>query len=84
MSSNQTGNSEERDKGPKIDWERSMKGWQKKYDMGDPWVNVEAHKEEVVKGLDFTGRYIAWSRDGQWCVVVGSAGVFALLQRWAR
>lgn len=73
----------EKDKGG-IDWDKSLKGWVKRYEMGDPLVNLDAHKEEVVKGLGFTGRYIAWSRDGQWCVVVGSAGVFALLHRWGR
>ncbi|TVY52066.1 Polycomb protein eed-B, partial [Lachnellula cervina] len=73
----------EKEKG-RIDWEKSIKGWVKKYEMNQPLESLDAHKEEVVKGLGFTGRYIAWSRDGQWCVVVGSAGVFALLQRWGR
>ncbi|KAF4636576.1 hypothetical protein G7Y89_g1497 [Cudoniella acicularis] len=71
------------DKG-RIDWDRSIKGWMKKYDMGNPLVCVDAHKEEVVKGLGFMGRELAWSKDGSWCVVVGSAGVFALLHRWGR
>jgi polycomb protein EED len=68
----------------KVDWDRSMKNWTKKYEMDTPLVNIVAHKEEVVKGFTFTGRYITWSRDGQWCVVVGSSGVFAVLQRWGQ
>lgn len=67
----------------KIDWDRSVKNWNRKYEMDSPLVNIDAHKEEIIKGFTFTGRYITWSRDGQWCVVVGSTGVFAVLQRWA-
>ncbi|KAH6673785.1 WD domain-containing protein [Halenospora varia] len=86
-----TGNSDgtgagEKEKGDKgrIDWERSVKGWQDKYEMGDSIEVLEPHKEEMVKGLGFTGRQLAWSADGMWCVVVGSAGVFAVLQRWGK
>lgn len=61
-----------------------MKGWQDKYEMGDSIEVLEPHKEEMVKGLGFTGRQLAWSADGMWCVVVGSAGVFAVLQRWGK
>jgi polycomb protein EED len=58
--------------------------WEKKYDMGDPLKELEAHQVETVKGLGFMGRQIGWSSDGQWCVVVGSAGVIALLHRWEK
>lgn len=81
--SDQAEKEKDKDKG-KVDWDRSMDRWAKKYQVGNTLRLIEAHKEEVVKGLGFTGRYIAWSRDGQWCVVVGSAGVFALLQRWGK
>jgi polycomb protein EED len=40
------------------------------------------HKEEVVRGLEFTGRQVAWSTGGEWCVVVGSAAVVAIFERW--
>ncbi|KAE8447750.1 hypothetical protein EG329_010144 [Mollisiaceae sp. DMI_Dod_QoI] len=66
----------------KIDWARSRENWVGKYDMGDPLREISAHGTEVVKGLSFTGRQAAWSADGRWCVVVGSSGVVACLQRW--
>jgi len=58
--------------------------WETKYEMGDPLKELEAHQVETVKGLGFMGRQIAWSSDGQWCVVVGSAGVIAILHRWEK
>ncbi|TVY64271.1 Polycomb protein eed, partial [Lachnellula suecica] len=36
----------EKDKARNIDWERSMKGWRKKYEAGASLVNIDAHKEE--------------------------------------
>ena len=88
-SSHQTGSdgalpqSEERDR-EKEDRKKSRELWAKKYDMGDPLTNIAPHKEEVVKGLAFLGRQVAWSANGEWCVVVGSSGVIALFQRWGK
>ncbi|KAF8859079.1 WD40 repeat-like protein [Acephala macrosclerotiorum] len=77
------GKEKEKDNGKgKIDWDRSRSNWAAKYDMGDPLRDIGAHGTEVVKGLNFTGRQVAWSVDGRWCVVVGSSGVVACLQRW--
>jgi polycomb protein EED len=28
------------------------------------------------------GRQVAWSRGGEWCVVVGSVGTMAVFERW--
>jgi polycomb protein EED len=67
-----------------IDWAKSRSLWEKKYEMGEPLMEVEAHQMETVKGLGFMGRQVAWSSDGQWCVVVGSAGVIGILQRWEK
>lgn len=66
----------------KIDWDKSLKVWWEKYEMGDVLGNLVPHKEEVVKGVSFTGRSLAWSNGGNWCVIAGSGGVFALLHRW--
>lgn len=52
------------------------------YYMGDSLVDLKAHHEEVVPGLAFCGRQMGWSPGGEWCVVVGSGGVFAVLGRW--
>ncbi|EHK99925.1 hypothetical protein M7I_4180 [Glarea lozoyensis 74030] len=65
-----------------VDWEKSKAGWEMRYAMDDPLKDLAPHREEVVKGLDFCGRQAAWSPDGRWCVVVGSMGVWAVLQRW--
>ena len=51
--------------------------------MTDPWKSLAPHKEEAVRGLEFTGRQVAFSTGGEWCVVVGSAGVLAVFERWA-
>lgn len=61
---------------------KSKENWNKKYNISDAWTDLAPHKEEVVKGLDFTGRQVAWSTGGEWCVVVGSAGVLAVFERW--
>lgn len=66
------------------DVEKSLEIWGKRYAISDPNVNIFAHKDEVVKGLGFVGRQIAWSRGGEWCVVVGSAGVIGVFERWQK
>ena len=68
----------------KIDWARSREGWKAKYELSDPMTELEPHHTEMVKGLKFTGRQIAWSNDGEWCVVVGSSGSIGVLGRWGR
>lgn len=68
----------------KIDWARSREGWKAKYELSDPMTEMEPHHTEMVKGLKFTGRQVAWSNDGEWCVVVGSSGSIGVLGRWGR
>jgi len=68
----------------KIDWTRSREGWRAKYEMGDPLRELEPHQTEMVKGIKFVGRQVAWSNDGMWCVVVGSGGSIGVLGRWDR
>ncbi|KAL2061958.1 hypothetical protein VTL71DRAFT_7336 [Oculimacula yallundae] len=66
----------------KIDWAKSKEGWKKKYKLGDPLKSLEAHHEVMVRPLKFTGRQVAWSNDGMWCVVVGSEGSIGVMGRW--
>lgn len=61
-----------------VDWEKSRAQWEGKYEVRDAFKGIEAHREEVVKGIAFTGRQVAWSGDGKWCVVCGSSGVVAV------
>lgn len=87
--SNATSNMDESSHGKgkgtgKIDWTRSWKGWGAKYELGEPARKIEAHHMEMVKGIEFTGRQVAWSADGVWCVVVGSGGSIGVLGRWGR
>jgi polycomb protein EED len=65
----------------KVDWNKTRALWDEKYEMRDAFKPIEAHKEEVVKAWAFTGRQVGWSRDAEWCIVVGSGGVLALFQR---
>jgi polycomb protein EED len=64
----------------KVDWKETNRLWEAQYEMRDAFKGIEAQKEIVLKGLNLTGRKLAWSVDGQWCVCVGSQGYIALLQ----
>lgn len=66
----------------KKEYRKNRETWVKKYGLGDAERELAAHKEDVVKGFNFTGRQAAWSPGGEWCVVVGSAGVVAVFERW--
>jgi polycomb protein EED len=57
-------------------------GSRRKYDIDDPNAKIMAHKVENIRTHSFTGRQVAWSPGGDWCVVVGSADVVAVLERW--
>ena len=63
---------------------KSLEIWAKRYSIGDPHGDIIAHKEEVDKGFEFVGRYIAWSNGGEWCVVAGSAGMIGIYERWQK
>jgi polycomb protein EED len=64
--------------------EKSKEVWNKRYGLDSAERELLPHKEEVVRGLSFVGRQVAWSRGGEWCVVVGSAGVVAVFERWEK
>ncbi|TPX06981.1 uncharacterized protein E0L32_011126 [Thyridium curvatum] len=58
--------------------------WEKKYSMDDPHALIRAHKFEVLSGFSLVGRQVAWSPEGDWCVIVGSNNRAVIMQRWAR
>ena len=66
----------------KSDDAKSREVWAKRYGIEDAGRELQSHREEVVKGLTVTGRQVAWSRGGEWCVVVGSAGIVGVFERW--
>ncbi|KAF2489319.1 WD40 repeat-like protein [Lophium mytilinum] len=49
--------------------------------IGDPFFPIPAHKSVVVPKVNFATRQIAWSRGGEWCVVVGDCAMICLFQR---
>jgi polycomb protein EED len=63
---------------------KSLEIWSKRYSIGDPYDNLTSHKDEAVKGFGFVGRQIAWSKGGEWCVVVGSGGLIGVFERWQK
>jgi polycomb protein EED len=70
----------------------NRRGWDRKYFIGDPQQGLgsrreetrglEPHKTESILRYNITGRQVAWSPGGEWCVVVGSPNVIAIFQRW--
>jgi len=62
----------------------TIEDWEKKYNMEDPHGLVKAHKVEMIKagGNPMVGRQVAWSPEGEWCVVVGSNNRAIIMQRW--
>jgi polycomb protein EED len=66
----------------KVDWVRGREIWKDKYDMSDAYSLVEPHQTVPIKPIEMLGRQMAWSRDGKWCVAVGSWGQMVLLGRW--
>jgi len=57
--------------------------WQQKYDIGEAHTrSLDAHHSVVANPLVMLGRQLAWSRDGKWCVAVGSWGTMVVLGRW--
>ncbi|CAK7208076.1 hypothetical protein SEUCBS140593_000001, partial [Sporothrix eucalyptigena] len=63
--------------------QETLDDWNGKYNTNDPHVLVKPHKTETTKGLSAVGRQVAWSPEGEWCVVVGSNSRVMILQRWA-
>ncbi|KAJ9131177.1 Polycomb protein esc [Pleurostoma richardsiae] len=62
----------------------TLASWKSKYDMSDPHGFMKPHKTEQFGSATFVGRQVAWSPDGEWCVIVGSRNLAVILQRWAK
>ncbi|CAK7269227.1 hypothetical protein SEPCBS119000_003462 [Sporothrix epigloea] len=63
--------------------QETLDDWNSKYNTNDPHMLIKAHKTETTKGISAVGRQVAWSPEGDWCVVVGSNSRVMILQRWA-
>ncbi len=62
----------------------TVEDWNSRYNTDNPNTPVKAHKVEMAKGQTAVGRQVAWSPEGEWCVVVGSNSLVMVLQRWAK
>ena len=52
-----------------------------KFSPHDPWMKLKPHAERVAPKVNFAVRQMAWSRGGEWCVVVGDEGMICILGR---
>ncbi|EON66049.1 hypothetical protein W97_05292 [Coniosporium apollinis CBS 100218] len=57
-------------------------GGERKWNIGDPFRGIVAHKSITVGKVTFATRAIAWSGGGEWCVAVGDNGMICLFRRW--
>ncbi|KAI1322930.1 WD domain-containing protein [Xylariaceae sp. FL0255] len=61
----------------------TLESWEGKYDLTRVEEPIRAHASRNITVKDFVGRQVAWSAQGDWCVVVGSKNLAIILQRWA-
>jgi polycomb protein EED len=62
----------------------TIAGWESKYGLNEPHEIVKPHKIEKFSTTTLVGRQVAWSPEGEWCVIVGSKNVAVIFQRWAK
>jgi polycomb protein EED len=62
--------------------QETLEQWESRYDMTRLEDAVKAHSTSKITVKDFVGRQVAWSAEGDWCVVVGSKNLAIILQRW--
>ncbi len=66
--------------------EKMMEEWRETYDTSDArsWIKPHRSVPTVVHEPNFVGRQVAWSPNGEWCVVVGNNNRVIVYQRWAK
>lgn len=62
----------------------TIASWRSKYIMASPHDAKKPHRTEQFGNASFVGRQVAWSPEGDYCVVVGSRNLAVILQRWAK
>ncbi len=62
--------------------QETIDDWEKKYSMENPYRCLNAHKIETCKDFICLGRQVAWSPDGEWCIVGGSNCRIIIMKRW--
>lgn len=63
--------------------QRTLTDWAEMYGTGNPQNLVRCHKQNSIEG-GFVGRQVAWSPEGDWCVVVGNSNNAVLYHRWGK
>ncbi|KAK8029055.1 Polycomb protein eed-B [Apiospora marii] len=64
--------------------EETLKDWSSRYDIKSVETPVMAHYKSGISVKDFIGRQVAWSPEGEWCIVVGSKNLAFVLSRWQK
>lgn len=59
-------------------------GYDEKYSMTSPWRSLKAHKVETIPGVATVGRQIAWSANGEFCIILGAPNIISVLSRWSK
>lgn len=67
-----------------IEIEAIRMSYDEKYSMANPWRSLKAHKVETVPGVTSVGRQIAWSTNGEFCIVLGAPNIISVLSRWSK
>lgn len=64
--------------------QETLESWYDKYNMAHEAEAIEAHSQSSIPIKDFIGRQVAWSPQGNWCIVVGSKHLAVILARWQK
>ncbi|KAI0165004.1 WD domain-containing protein [Xylariaceae sp. FL1272] len=62
--------------------QETLESWEGKYDLTRVDEPIKAHSQSNITVRDFVGRQVAWSSQGDWCVIVGSKNLAVVMQRW--
>jgi polycomb protein EED len=63
--------------------QKTLTEWAEMYDMTNSHGLIKPHKMVGVDGA-FVGRQVAFSPEGEWCVVVGNANRALIYSRWPK
>ncbi|KAK3318340.1 WD40-repeat-containing domain protein [Apodospora peruviana] len=62
---------------------RTLDEWAELYDITNSHRPIKPHRIAAMEGT-FVGRQVAWSPEGDWCVVVGNFNRVLIYQRWPK
>ncbi|KAK0629759.1 WD40-repeat-containing domain protein [Bombardia bombarda] len=64
----------------------TLSEWAEMYDTTNSHGMIKPHRTVAVADypVSFVGRQVAWSTEGEWCLVVGNNNMILICQRWGR